>query len=165
MWEGSGRAFTDGKRVEGQGSSGEVQNGWEAGTERHAKAFMHQYGDPNPLQASRDSAQGKFKRTWRVVVLRHVHVVITIPDIERPVTTEDIGIGRPRAKMAEDKTLDVAPLERCGRGDVGEGESGEGGDHGEAVDHRSAVWDGSTWQHSAHSEEGRGTYRRRRSSR
>lgn len=47
--------------------------------------------------------------------------------------------------MTQDESLDMSPFERSGRVHIGEDEGGKSGNDGEAVDHRSAEWDGGAY--------------------
>ncbi len=68
MWEGSGRALSGLNWVDGQGSSSEDQNGCEEGTERQAKALVHQYGEPATSKARRQPSERLPPHPYRTVV-------------------------------------------------------------------------------------------------
>jgi hypothetical protein len=135
--DGSGRALMAG--IEGNESSSEDQNGWDAGTARHRKAFMHQYGEPVV------SVTLLGRLTWRIVVLGHVHIVTCITDRQGAISLEDVGLFGPPSKMSQDETLDMSPLDPLGWFNIGKSHGGKGSNDGESVNHRSTKCDASTF--------------------
>lgn len=90
--------------------------------------------------------------TEPIVVLGHRHVLITVPDVQRPIALENILLLAPPPQMPEYHPLDMPPLQWEIRWQVafiraiaitgkGERQDGQGGDDGEPVDHRPSKGD------------------------
>jgi hypothetical protein len=104
------------------------------------KALVHQYGEPEDIkkkarQRPLSHTTPKLPLTKSIIILRHVHIRIRVPDIQRPVAVEYIFLPAPPSKMTQYHSLDVTPLQWRRWSDVRESESGERGDDGESVDH------------------------------
>ncbi len=84
--------------------------------------------------------------TEAIVVLRHVHVWVRIPYIQRAIAIEYILLLTPPSEMTKNDSLDMAPLQRRRWSNIRKSQSGEGGDDGEAVDHGTTEWDAAAWR-------------------